>query len=214
MFHFEPGADRWKLGFKETVVASFKFLHKYGFDCVRAEPTFVRYETKSGSSGKQFFVNIYHGRGSYELGVEIGPCDSEKNTITLLEIVKSSGAEKAEGFGEHVTFQVSSRKGVQEFVPKLASLVKKYAVPFLQGDAEIYKLVLEERRLASARHRKEMELSVMREKAENSWHSKDYAQVVNLYEPFQEDLSQSEGMRLEYAKKQVIVRPVEGLGER
>jgi hypothetical protein len=182
MLRFEPGPDRSKLGSKEAVLASFKFLRNHGFDCVSAEPTFVRYERRRPPSERKLFVNVYHGRGSYELGVEIGPSDQERETISLPEIVKWAGAEnaeKTEEFGRHVMFQVSSAEGVQKFVPKLAYLVQKYAAPFLEGDPEAYRAVLEERQRASVRYLNEDRLGEAREKAEAAWHVKDYTQVVN-----------------------------------
>ncbi len=57
MHKFEPGKDRWKLGFKETVLANFKFLRSSGFKPVTEDVTLVRYESKFA------FVNVYHGRG-------------------------------------------------------------------------------------------------------------------------------------------------------
>ena len=58
---------RMQLGFSLEVLSAFQFLTQdYGFKCVKNDVTFVRYESEST------FVNIYHGRRSYELGVEIG----------------------------------------------------------------------------------------------------------------------------------------------
>lgn len=64
MGRFEPGPGRERLGFEAAVVENFAFLKEAGFECVRRECTFVRYESK------RVFVNVYHGRGSFELGVE------------------------------------------------------------------------------------------------------------------------------------------------
>lgn len=204
MFHFEPRSDRWELGFKEAVLASFDFLRKYGFSCVRAEPTFVRYETSALLSTKNLFVNVYHGRGSYELGVEIGPRDRDQASLALPLIVEWASRKKGENLNQQTIFQASTREGVQQFVPKLAELVQKYATLFLEGDPTAYQSAAQHVRRDSALCEKEIQLRRVREQAEAAWHDKDYAQVVGLYEPFQEDLSRSEGMRLEYAKKQVL----------
>ena len=40
-------------------------------------------------------------------------------------------------------FQVGTREEVQEFVPKVAALVKKYATPLLRGDESAYRSALE-----------------------------------------------------------------------
>jgi hypothetical protein len=204
VFHFEPGSDRCKLGFKEAVLASFDFLRSYGFGCVSAEPTLVRYETSGPLSGKDLFVNVYHGRGSYELGVEIGPRDRDQATLALPLIVEWASRQKGESLDQQTIFQASTREGVQQFVPKLAELVQKYATPFLEGDPAAYQSAADSLRRGSALCEKEMQLRRVREQADAAWHDKDYGQVVSLYEPFQEDLTQSEGMRLEYAKKHLL----------
>jgi hypothetical protein len=63
MITFEPEKDRWKLGFKEAVLASFDYLRSYGLQCVQADVTYVRHDST------KVFVNVYHGRGSYEMNV-------------------------------------------------------------------------------------------------------------------------------------------------
>ena len=92
---------------------------------MKAEVTFVRFESKT------VFVDIYHGRGSYELGFEIGLLSLDKESwVTLNEIIELAGAQKETGY---TFYQVSTQKGVEEFVPKLAELVKKYAKNALLG---------------------------------------------------------------------------------
>jgi len=69
MFQTDPGKDRWQLGFQDSVLSSFDFLSTYGLRPVEESATFVRYESSS------VFVNVYHGRASFEIGVEIGRRD-------------------------------------------------------------------------------------------------------------------------------------------
>jgi hypothetical protein len=89
-------------------------------------------------------------------------------------------------------FQVSSREGVQEFVPKLATLVKKYAIPFFRGDEDAYRTALESRAKQYADEVREGNLRVVRSKVDAAWQAKDYAQVVELYGPIREDLTKVE----------------------
>lgn len=51
------------------MLSSFDFLRAYGLKPVEEDVTFVRYESDA------MFVNVYHGRGSFEIGVEIGRLD-------------------------------------------------------------------------------------------------------------------------------------------
>lgn len=207
MFNFEPAPNRGELGFKEVVLKNFRFLHRYRFRCVRADSTLVRYETLWPLSRKRLFVNVYHGRGSYEMGVEIGPSEQERETVRLPEMVRWAGASEVDELGQHIMFQTSSREGVQKLVPKMADIVRRYGAPFLRGERRAYSGILEKRRRSSLRSEREMALRRARDNADVAWHAKDFEQVVRLYQPFQEDLMESERMRLNYARKRVQ-RPV------
>jgi hypothetical protein len=206
MLNKEPSPERAELGFKEAVRSSFKFLNDAGLRLVQQEMTFVRYESP------EVFVNVYHGRASFELGVEIGRLEEPNRKLTLYDIVAWEGAEKAEGLGPHVTFQVDSREGVEEFVPKLAALVTKYAAPFLRGDAAAFGSALEFQSERWKEYVKGVNFSQVRWKAEAAWQAKDYAQVVDLYGPVRDDLTEVEAKKLTYAELQVM--SAQGVGRR
>ncbi len=206
MLNKEPELERAQLGFKDTVLSNFKFLGDFGLRPMEEKVTFVRYESS------EVFLNVYHGRASYELGVEIGRLKVPESKVSIFDVVRWAGAEQAEGFGKHVMFQVSSREGVQEFVPKLAALVKKYAIPLLRGDESAYGSALEFRAKQYADEVKQGNLNVVRGKAEEAWHAKDYAQVVERYGPVREELTEVETKKLAYAEQQVLA--AEGVGSR
>lgn len=206
MLNKEPNPERAELGFKEAVLSSFKFLNDAGLRSVQQEMTFVRYESP------EVFVNVYHGRASFELGVEIGRLKEPNSKLSLYDIVAWAGAEKAEGLGQHVSFQVSSREGVQEFVPKMAALVEKHAAPFLRGDAAAFDSALEIQSERAKNYAKGVNLSHVRRKAEAAWQAKDYAQVVDLYGPVRDDLSGVEAKKLAYAEQQIM--SAQGAGSR
>src|SRR5438128_6558460 len=107
MLKMEPGPERAKLGFQEAVLSSFTFLSEFGLRSVEQKVTFLRYESR------HVFVNVYHGRASYELGVEVGRLKEPERKLHIFTIVHWAGAAKAEGFGQHVMFQVGTREGVQ-----------------------------------------------------------------------------------------------------
>ncbi len=207
MLNKEPSPERAKLGFKEAVLSSFKFLGELGLRPVEKKVTFVRYESS------EVFLNVYHGRASFELGVEIGRLkEPEQEKLTIYEIVAWAGAEKAEGFGQHVMFQVSSPEGVQELVPKLAHLVQRYGTAFLKGDATAYRAALQDRSQTATDYVKQVILRDVRSKAEAAWRAKDYAQVVELYGPARRQLTEVEAKKLAYAEQQVLA--AEGVDSR
>jgi hypothetical protein len=197
MFRTNPAPDRVQLGFAEAVLSAFDFLtREYDFHLVRAEPTFVRYESPN------VFVNIYHGRASYELGVEIGQLISalsqEDQPFSIGEIIDLMGAREETGY----TFlQASTAARVSEYVPKLADFVKKSAAPALEGDTDIFRQLAEKRSEKSDELLKEWHLSDVREKADIAWQEKNYAKLADLYESIREELTPAEAKKLDYAKK-------------
>ena len=197
MLQIDPGPERAKLGFKDSVLANFQFLAEKGFRPVQEEVTLVRYESAT------VFVNVFHGRASFELGVEIGVLCEPTEQVTLYDIVAWADALKVEGFGQHVMFQVSSREGVQQFVPKLADLVRRYGEPFLRGGASAYTEVLEARSRAARAYERQVQLDDLRRRVETAWDSKDFAGVVELYGSIGADMTSVEAKRLAYAEKQV-----------
>ena len=206
MFHFEPGPDRWKLGFKEAVSSNFKFLRRYGFHRVRTEATFVRYETVRFLSEKRLFVNVYHGRGSV-VGTRSAnrPYQPWRAGCYGFRNCESGWCRRNRSLRpEQITFQASSMKGVQEFVPKLGQLVRKDGEPFLRGDVGAFESAMENSRRASARHLREMELGRAREKVDAAWHARELRASRWTLGRFEENLTRSEGMRLKYARKQVL----------
>jgi hypothetical protein len=198
MLQIDPGPERAKLGFMQSVLANFSFLLDLGFRPVQEEVTFVRYESPT------VFVNIYHGRSSFELGVEVGGLGEPLEAISLYDIISWAGALDAEGFGQHVMFQVSSEEGVQQFVPRLASLVQRYGMPFLQGNYTAYTEVLEARSHAAADYEKQVQLLDLRRRAESAWEAKNFAEVVELYGSMKPNMTTVEVKRLDYAEKQVL----------
>ena len=186
-------------GFISEAISAFRFLSTdHGFSCVKIEPTFVRYESTS------IFINIYHGRKSSELGVEIGKLSSisglKENWYTLGEVMDLMGVRERLGF---TFFQASTRERVQLLVPKLAEYVRKYARPIFEGNLQIFERLRDLRHKKSEEYRKEILLNQIREEAEKAWHKKNYAKLVELYDSMKNDLTLLEVKKLEYAQKRL-----------
>ncbi len=126
----EPGPEHAALGFVAAVQGSFGFLENdYGFRLVRAEPTFVRYE------GERRFVNVFHGRSSYELGVEIGrwvEVDGEvaEQRFGLGYVVALSREPDSVGFR---AFTATDADTVARFVLQLAEWTRDFGASALAG---------------------------------------------------------------------------------
>lgn len=197
MFRTTPRSNRTQLGFAEEVISNFCFLtQKYNFRLVKAEPTFVRYESHN------VFVNIYHGRASYELGFEVGQlidAPGQERAFSLSDIIDLLSASEET---DYILLQASTAERVKEYVSKLAAMVKKYAGAALQGDPQVFKRLSKIQLEKSNKLLKEWNLSEIREQAEKAWHEKDYALLAKLYDSIRGELSPAEAKKLEYAKRQ------------
>ena len=196
MFRNEPGKDREQLGFKDAVLFNFRFLRTHGLKPVKEDVTFVRYESDA------VFTNVYQGRGSFEIGVEIGRLDRpEKYGLGYIVSWAGKQAWEAKGFGRETMFQVSTRQGVQNIVPKVAALVKRYGDPFLSGRPAFYDELQKANEQASVAYEREQMLSRIRKEADVAWTAKNFARVASLLQPLRSDLNEVASKRLAYAEK-------------
>lgn len=208
MYVFEPGPDRWKLGFREAVLENFKFLRKYGFRLVRADVTFVRYETPWYSFKRRLYVNVYHSRGGYELGFETGPCDNDREMVNLPWILKWAGYPEADKYsGEKAVLCTHTREGVQVLVPRMAELARKYAEPFLRRDRQAYASLNRLIDEANAAWEEEMRRNApKRHQATLAWEARDFGRVASIYGSFETELMPEERERLAEARRELAAR--------
>ena len=191
--------SRAGLGFPDAVLSSFKFLvEDFGFSCVTHDVTYVRYESRD------IFVNVYHGRASFELNVEIGEQVSREfpeNPFTLGEILNSLNPQEAENYQP---YQVRTAESVKKFVAEMARLVKEYAPPALMGNHDFFQQISETRQQRSDELLRSWDLNRARRDVEKSWQKKDFKHIVEVYEPVKEYLTPAETKKLEYAKKMCV----------
>jgi hypothetical protein len=184
---------RASLGFAEAVRAAFdEYLGNLGYRCVESDPTLVRYKSNST------FVNVYHGRTSYEIGLEVGQVsDPEGIRYRLPDILDGV---LGPGHAVKTYFQASTRAAVLSCVASIARAVRMHLQPVLQGDPNGLKRIA-----ILARHRdgevtKKYVQGPVREKADYAWRRKDFERVKQLYESLEPDLTEVEMKRLEYAR--------------
>jgi hypothetical protein len=187
---------RSALGFQNAVFKEFAFLEKeFGYWRAESNETRVRYETDAS------FVNIYHGRTSFEVGVEIGQRASSpdrEERFGLIDILELAGVRRELGFEG---FQASDRARVEMVVKKAAEFVHLYAVHAIRGEEEAFSLLRATQQKLSDSFLNEMAMSRLREQASAAWAKKDYAKLISLYEPVAGKLSAPELKKLDYARK-------------
>jgi len=200
-----PGPDRSRLGFAAAVERSFGFLEReFGFRLADAQSTFVRYESELS------FVNVFHGRGSYELGVEIGHwVDIEDGRVeekfSLGDVIALDHDLSMVGYRSFATME---KDPLASFVAQLAEWTQRFTPRVLEGDASTFDRL----RAQGARRSQEMQegwrATRLRTAADEAWHRQDWGRVVDAYgEMVSElrtvELKPSELRRLRYAQEQL-----------
>jgi hypothetical protein len=187
--------ERLRLRFTELVEEAFRFLeNRFGFRLVRSEPpTLVRYE-----SGP-IFLNVYHGRRSYEIDVEVGRvAEPGGRSYRLRDVLDALGEPDAK---RRTYFSASDPPGVRRAVEEAAELVASHYEPLLRGDEAAFQRVAER----TKEHDREVTRGIVqrpvRDEAERAWRGRDYERVKELYGAIRADLSPTETKRLEYAER-------------
>jgi hypothetical protein len=197
-FPAEPGRDR--LGFRAAVLSSFHFLiTDFDFAMTQEESTLVRFESEG------VVVNVFHGRSSYELGVEFGLRVEKskrefryslRTVIALLDTTNTSG---------YKDLQTSSAEKLPALVIKLADWTRKFAPDLLRGEPKVWERLRYQGWLEGRRTTELYNASSFRIRAKKAWDEGDYGQVVNAYIGVKAletagDLTPSEVMRLRQAR--------------
>jgi len=186
---FTTGADRGRLGFPQAVAREFAFLEStFGFRQVKESTTLVRYESD------RLFLNVFHGRGSYEIGLELGRL-SRPEVHYRLPLMVSALAPSYAGRKE---FQASSRDGVERCVTELARTLKRYCRAVLRGDAEALRKVEKAARVQSERVTLQAQFGAIIDLADQAWETKDFPRAKELYEKAEKALDTTRKRRLEY----------------
>lgn len=187
-----PVIDRRDLHFPEATEANFGFLSGRGFSRVQDEETFVRFQSDRA------YVNVYHGRKSFEVGLEIGSLQSAETPYSMSEIIRLVEANRAD---EYRNYSARSAEGVAEAVRQLAALCRRYVDAGLLDDPKLFERLRMGRETWKQGFALEVNLTQMRRRLEVAWHAKNYAEVVELLQPRREALTPTELQKLEYAEK-------------
>ena len=184
--------DRSILRFAEQVKIRFAFLKALSCRCVRSEATFVRFESSA------FGVNVYHGRRSFEIGLEIESTRSLTETYSTPEILRLVDKKEADQYKYYATH---TPQGVAEGVRLLAELFQRCVAAGILEDNQIFSRLQTQRQEIAAEYALQVELRHAHRKIEAAWSAKDFLQVVKILAPLQEHLKPAELKKLEYAKK-------------
>ena len=176
------GPAREQLGFLPAARARFEFLLELGFREVVAEPIYLRLERDD------MFVEVFHGRASYELGVEFGRWvrvddDVVEQKFHLIDVlpVLTPGVR-------FVARTATSQEQVARFVDELASTARLAADHLQRGGADAFDRISDAVAARSEEYLDGLRADRLRARAEDAWHRKDFASVIAAYEEIDSEL--------------------------
>lgn len=188
--------DRSMLGFSEVVRSAFDFLEaEYGFARKDVAPTLVRYESSS------VVISVYHGRSSYEVGVEISTRSASNRReppFELADLVAFCGQEALLPAG---FLQASTREAVRAIVRRAAEILYQCGSDLLRGDRFAFRRLDELRREQAVSNGLKRRLSDVRAAAATAWQEGDYRRVEALYRSIEPHLTPAERKKLDYVSK-------------
>lgn len=190
-------AGREKLGFADAVKRSFGWLERMGFGLSAQADTLVRYQSGAVE------VTVYHGRSSYEIGVEAGPRNRDVR-FSLAELIEIADPQVAE------TYRIPSAttpEAVARFAEEQSERLQRYGGPIFRGDPSVWD------RLASARHAwaEAYALDAARSRAiaaaREALRRRAYPEVVSLLQPFEGQLPRVQEQMLALARRRAGGKP-------
>jgi hypothetical protein len=193
----QPQRERSRLGFAAVASEEFRFLSQSGFRLVELSDTLARYETDHR------FVRVFHGRGSYELGVEIGRWievngELREQFFPLREVIDHQVDPGEVGYGG---LAATDAQLVRKFVHQLGVWTRQFAMPLLtDGDQGAFSALSKANAQHAERHRDAVRASRLRAKADEAWRIRDLETVANFYSEIENELTSVELKRFERSR--------------
>jgi len=196
------GPARAHLDFPTAARTRFGFLLDLGFKEVKAEPTYLRFERYD------MFIEVFHGRASYELGVEFGRWVRVEDDVVEQKFHLVDALPVFAPDVDFVARTATSREQVARFVEELADQARLVAERMSRGVTDAFDRISEAVATSSDEYLDGLRATRLRGRADDAWHRKDFASVVEAYEEIDSELNavelrESEAKRLSYARRQI-----------
>ncbi len=181
--------ERARLGFADVVRRKFAFLGDYGFSETEALPTIVRYRRCD------LELDVYYGRRSYEIGIDIGHGDERFSMGALIRTTDPVGGEK------YRDWAATSSEALVSGVEQLAELVRRYGERALRDEPEFFADLRKQRESSAEAYSLDVLAEQTRPKAEAAFREGRYRDAAELYEGIAARLSVAEQAKLAAARK-------------
>ena len=181
--------DRTELGFADVVRQGFAFVEDFGFREVDALPTIVRYRKDD------LVLNVFHGRQSYEISMEIGRDDEMYSLSSLIS------AADPEAVRSHQHWAATTPEALASGVARLATLVRCYGARALRDDPAFFADLRKQRKSWSNDFALDVLARQIRPKAAAAFRERRYGEAAELYEKISARLSGAERAKLAFCRK-------------
>lgn len=183
------GEGGGRLGFADAAARAFAFLLRSGFALVLREETRLRFESPG------VFINVYHGRSSYQVGLEIGRIH-DGDLYSLHELLIAVAPENV----EWARCQTTDPEALERCLTAIADTVDRKCRSLLAGSREAFeqlqRVVVPMRESATL----EAQFGALIDLADRAWERKDFGAAVDLYEKAAGALDETRRRRLEYLR--------------
>jgi len=176
---------------------AFQFLEeRYGYKCTDSSSWLIKYETKD------VFVCVeFDGTRSFEISCSVGRQDNFKGSsqlpFDLGEIMRSQGVAAEDA---HAAFQVTTNQTLKKFLVVLATQLDKYGQDMLLGNDHAFSEVSIWRDTECMEYAQKTKMRQIRSMLQVAWGNRDYLKVIDLLDPVNDFLSDTEKKKLHYAK--------------
>jgi hypothetical protein len=175
--------------FVDATLETFGFLIDLGFRATRRDPRFVRFESDA------VFVNVYHGRSSYQLGVELGRLNRGE-LFSLYEVLSAFAPADV----DLSRLQAVDADVLKRCLGTIAATVERRCGGLLVGDPDAFAALL----ATSSRLRESATLSAqfgaILDRADQAWIDGDRSRAADLYESASPALDETRRRRLAYVR--------------
>lgn len=179
--------------FTDMAKESFSFLEGVGFGLASTEGNRLRYESPTS------VVVIDWDARSGELEAFVGlqaSVDHSPETYSLTDVLGMEGVADRK-----MPPQVADEERLQPFVDRLADDLRVHAQPALVGDRMFFRRLETFRRANAEALTRGLQLQQVRSAVELAWRNREFKKVVGLYASVEDDLTEAEKGKLEYARR-------------
>ena len=183
--------------FAEAAEQAFSFLEKAGFKLAQRSETRHQYESN------QAVVVVEWDPRSGELEVFTGPLPKKGESQEMFSLSDLLNMQGVDAPKRRMPFQVADEDHLAPFLQKLAEDTRSHAQSALAGDRMFFRRLETFRSAQSQAYMRDMDLRRVRSEAEKAWRNRDLSKLIRLYASIENELSESEKGKLDYARKHV-----------